>query len=185
MLLVLPEQAEVSSRQLGGVRSPDMSFIYSADDIYRWAGAYGADGRAAYVRVRWSFDLAWPIVYGFFLATAISWVGQRAYRAESWVNRLNLLPIAAVLLDYTENVLTSIVMLRYPNEAIVAATLASPFTVVKWLSVSGSFIVLLAGLLAWILRLQRGAGPPDDQPRSASEVLAGVQQAHRPDKSRR
>lgn len=162
MLLVLPAQAEVSSRQLAGVSSPDMSFIYSADDIYGWAEAYGADGREAYVRVRWSFDLAWPIVYGFFLVTAISWAGRRAYRTDSWANLLNLVPIAAVLLDYTENVLTSIVMLRYPNETLVAAALASPVTVVKWLSASGSFAALLAGVLVWIWRLLRSAGLPED-----------------------
>jgi hypothetical protein len=161
MVLVLPEQAAVSSRQSAGAGSPDMSFIYSADDIYGWADAYGAAGRAAYVRVRWSFDLAWPIVYGFFLVTAISWVGRRAYRAESRANLLNLVPVAAVLLDYTENVLTTMVMLRYPNEATVAATLASPVTVVKWLCVGGGFIALLAGVLAWIWRLLRRAGSSD------------------------
>jgi len=153
MLFVLPAQAEVSSRQLAGVDSPDMSFIYSADDIYGWAEAYGADGRDAYVRARWSFDLVWPLAYGFFLITAISWVGPRAYRSESWANRLNLIPIAAVLFDYTENVLTSIVMLRYPNETIVAATLASPVTIVKWLFVGGGFVVLLLGVLAWTWRV--------------------------------
>jgi hypothetical protein len=160
MLLVLPAQAEVASRQFPGVSSPDTSFIYSADDIYGWAEAYGADGREAYVRMRWSFDLAWPFVYGLFLVTAISWVGRRAYRTDSRANLLNLLPIAAVLLDYAENVLTSTVMLRYPNESMVAAALASPVTVMKWLGVGGSFAVLLAGVLTWIWRSLRSAGPP-------------------------
>ena len=158
ILFVLPAQAEVSSRQVSGVGSPDMSFIYSADDINEWAEAYGAEGRAAYVRVRWSFDLAWPLVYGFFLVTAISWVGRRAYRTGSRARLLNLVPVAALLLDYTENVLTSIVMLRYPNETIVAATLASPVTAVKWLCVGGSFVVLAVSVLVWIWRLLRGAG---------------------------
>ncbi len=184
MIFVLPAQAEVSSRQLAGAGSPDMSLIYSADDIHGWAEAYGADGREAYLRVRWSFDLAWPIVYGLFLVTAVSWVGRRAYRAESWANLLNLVPIAAVLLDYTENVLTSMVMLRYPNESVVAATLASPVTAVKWLCVGGSFIALLAGVLAWIWRLLRGTGSPDGQLRSSGEVNASAQQALGPDKTR-
>ena len=170
ILLVLPAQADVSSRQLAGARSPDMSFIYSADDIYGWAEEYGADGREAYVRVRWSFDLAWPIVYGFFLVTAISWVGRRAYRTESWANLLNLVPIAAVLLDYTENALTSIVMLRYPAETTVAAALASPVTALKWLCVGGSFIALIAGVLAWILRVLRSEGSSDDEVQPSDEA---------------
>ncbi|MDO8964757.1 MAG: hypothetical protein Q7W30_09735 [Coriobacteriia bacterium] len=158
MLLALPAQAWSSRRELAGAGSPDMSFIYSATDIYTWAEAYGAAGRDAYLRARWSFDLVWPIVYGFFLVTAISWVGRRAYRTGSRAHLLNLVPIAGVLFDYTENVLTSIVMLRYPSEALVAATLASPVTVVKWLCVGGGFIALLAGGLAWGWRLLRGRG---------------------------
>jgi hypothetical protein len=158
MLLVLPAQSEVSRRDLSGAASPDMSLIYSASDIHTWAEAYGAAGRDAYLRARWSFDLVWPIVYGFFLVTSISWVGRRAYRPGSRARLLNLVPIAGVLFDYTENVLASIVMLRYPNEALVAATLASPVTVVKWLCVGGSFIALLAGVLVWGRRLLRGEG---------------------------
>lgn len=159
MVLVLPAQAEISRTHSSGAGSPDASFIYSADDIYGWAGAYGADGREAYVRTRWSFDLVWPLVYGFFLVTAISWVSRRAYLAESRANLLNLVPIAAVLLDYSENALTSIVMLRYPSETAIVASLASPVTVVKWLGVGGSFTILLAGLLAWTWRLLHGRAP--------------------------
>ena len=59
--------------------SPDQSFFYSTGDLYRMADAFGAAGRAAYVRARWTFDVVWPLVYTFFLATAISWLGKRAF----------------------------------------------------------------------------------------------------------
>lgn len=163
MLLALPAQSEISSRDLAGVSTPDMSFVYSAEDLFGWAEAYGAEGREAYVRARWSFDLVWPVVYGFFLVTAISWVGRRAYRAESRANLMNLLPVAAVLLDYTENVLASVVVLRYPNESLVAATLASPVTIAKWLCIGGSFVALFVGLVAWIWRSLQNPRVPDGQ----------------------
>jgi hypothetical protein len=153
MALVLPAQAGVSSRELPDVGSPDMSFIYSADDAYGWAGAYGPEGRAAYVQARWSFDLAWPVVYGFFLVTSISWVSHRAYRPESRAHLLNLVPLAAVALDYSENILATVVMLRYPQQAMIAGTLMSPVTVVKWLCVGGSFVALFAAMLVWAWRL--------------------------------
>lgn len=74
----------------------------------------------AYIRARWTFDLVWPIVYGFFLVTA------------------------------------SIVMLQYPNETLIAASLASPATVAKWVCVGGSFVSLFVGILVWIWRFLRG-----------------------------
>ncbi len=155
MVFALPAQSAVTSQELGDVGSPDMSFVYSANDISGWAEAYGASGREAYVRARWTFDLVWPLAYGFFLVTAISWVGRRAYPADSWARLLNVVPLLGVLFDYTENILTSWVMLRYPAEAVVAATLASPVTVVKWIFVNGSFVVLLAGLVVWLWRSLR------------------------------
>jgi hypothetical protein len=69
---------------------------------------------------------------------------------------LNLVPVAGVLFDYTENVLASVVMLRYPAESWIAATLASPATAIKWVFVGGSFVVLLANLIALSYRRLRG-----------------------------
>lgn len=157
LVFVLPAQAELSARSSSGAGSPDQSFAYTAQDLYGWAQAYGEEGRSAYVRARWSFDLVWPLVYGAFLVTAISWVGRRAYREDSPARLSNLIPVTAVLLDYAENSLTSVVMLRYPDEATVAASLASPVTVAKWLVLGAGFVVLLAGLLVWVWRLVRRA----------------------------
>jgi len=67
--LVLPGQAAAAEKASGGAGSPDTSFLYTPDDLLRQAEAYGAQGRAAYVRARWTFDLAFPLVYGFFLVT--------------------------------------------------------------------------------------------------------------------
>lgn len=155
-VFVLPRQAAVSSQHLAEAGSPDMSFIYSAKQMYGWAEAYGEDGREGYVEARWTFDLVWPLTYGFFLVTAISWVGRRAYRTDSHASLLNLIPVAAVLLDYTENVLASIVMLRYPRESVLAAGLASPVTVLKWIVLVCGFVTLLVGVLVWIWRSLRG-----------------------------
>ncbi|MBN2405487.1 MAG: hypothetical protein JXE06_07900 [Coriobacteriia bacterium] len=156
IVVVLPAQAEVSEQELSGLGSPDTSLFYSADDIYDWAEAYGVDGRDAYVRARWTFDLAWPVAYGLFLVTAIGWTGKFVYPVGSRGRLLNLVPLVAVLLDYTENVLTSMVILAYPRESIVAATLVPSVSAVKWAFVTGSFFALLGGLLALSWNRVRG-----------------------------
>ena len=75
--LVLPRQASSAASTAGDAGSPDMSFFYSPRDLYGMAEAYGSQGRVDYVRARFTFDLIWPLVYTFFLATAISWVNRR------------------------------------------------------------------------------------------------------------
>ena len=72
--LILPGQAANAESDTGSAESPDTSFYYSAGDLYRMAEVYGEQGRQAYVRARFTFDVIWPLVYTIFLSTAISWI---------------------------------------------------------------------------------------------------------------
>lgn len=144
--LVLPGQAAGSAERTGGARQPDTSLFYTPADLYDMAEAFGPDGRQAYIQARATFDVAWPVVYGLFLVTAISWLAGRAFpltgRAASG-RRLNLAPLLGVGFDYLENLATSLVMARYPAPTPVIDLLAGPFTLVKWIFVGGSFVVLV------------------------------------------
>jgi len=149
--VVLPRQSASAEAGAGGVGSPDTSLYYSRDELYRMAEAYGAQGRAAYVRARLTFDVIWPIVYTVFLSTAISWLYARGFEPGSPWRRANLAPVSGALFDYLENLSTSLVMLRYPDRTPVVDTLAPIFTLVKWIFVGGSFALLFIGLAvgAW------------------------------------
>jgi hypothetical protein len=147
LVLVLPRQAAVAERESQGAGSPDTSFVYTTADLYRMAEAYGRQGRAAYVRARFTFDLIWPLVYTLFLATGMSWVYSRAFAPGSPWRRANLAPLLGALFDYLENLSASLVMVRYPNPTPVIDRLAPLFTVLKWTFVAGSFALLLIGLV--------------------------------------
>ena len=148
--LVLPGQAARAETYTRNAGSPDMSFYYSADDLYQMAELYGKQGRAAYVRTRFTFDLIFPLVYTMFLGTAISWVSVKAFRPDSQWQRTNLVPVLGALFDYLENLSTSLVMVRYPNHTSVVDVLAPVFSLVKWALVSGSFVLLLAGAVVGV-----------------------------------
>ena len=148
--LVLPGQAARAEMDTGNAGSPDMSFYYSADDLYRMAEAYGKQGREAYVRTRFTFDVIWPLVYTMFLSTAISWVYIKAFTPDSRWQRANLAPVLGALFDYLENLSTSLVMLRYPDQTAVVDILAPVFTSVKWVFVNGSFVLLFTGIVVGV-----------------------------------
>lgn len=157
-LLVLPGQAASARTSGGEAGSPDMSFYYSSSELYRMAEAYGEQGRQAYLRARWTFDLVWPLVYTLFLSTSLSWLLGRALPGSSGWRILNLFPVAGMLFDYLENSATSLVMLRYPDPVPVAAGLAPFFTALKWVFVGGSFVLLAIGLVGALWRGWRGRG---------------------------
>ena len=150
--LVLPQQATRAQQETGSADSPDTSFFYSPDDLYRIAESYGEQGRRAYVRARFTFDLVWPLVYTLFLATAISWVFGRTFAPASLWQRANLAPLLGALLDYLENLSTSLVMLRYPDQTSVVDALAPVFTALKWSVLGASFLLLLGGIVVMVWR---------------------------------
>lgn len=150
--LVLPQQAARFEAVAGDGPSPDQSFIYTPADLYRMAETYGPEGRVAYVRARWTFDVVWPLVYTFFLVTAISWLGKRAFPPGSRARLLNLVPVLGLLFDYLENICASIVMARYPAQTPIVDLLTTVFTPIKWVFVVGSFVVLVVVAVAAIAR---------------------------------
>ena len=153
--LVLPAQASRTQAYTETAGSPDMSFYYTADDLYQMAEAYGENGREAYVSARFTFDLIWPMVYMIFLCTGISWVYGKAFAPGSAWQLANLVPILGMLLDYLENIATSIVMMRYPIPTPVVDSLAAVLTMGKWVCVGGSFALLIAGVGVGVWRLVR------------------------------
>ena len=144
--LVLPRQSAASDSQTDEAGSPDLSLFYSAGDLYQMAESYGEAGRVEYVRVRYTFDVIWPLVYTLFLSTSISWLYGRFMPPSNAWRVVNLAPILAMLLDFLENISTSIVMYRYPQPTSLIAVLAPFFTLYKWLLVAASFVFLVAGI---------------------------------------
>ena len=112
MIFILPGQSQKAEAYSGGVGTPDTSFFYTPTDLYDMADAYKPEGRAAYIRARFTFDLIFPLAYLFFLSATVSWSLARAVPEGSRWRLLNLFPLTGSLFDYLENVSASIVMGR-------------------------------------------------------------------------
>ena len=153
--LVLPQQSALAGVHSGGADTPDTSLYYTADDLYQMAGTYGEVGRKAYIRARFTFDLLWPLVYLLFLVTSISWIYARFDPAHRWFRKVNLLPLAGALFDYLENISTSLVMWRYPERTVLVDALAPIFTMLKWVFIGASFLLLVVGFVLGFWRALR------------------------------
>ncbi len=166
--LVLPGQSALAEETSGGAGSPDTNFFYTSADLYRMAESYGETGRAAYIRARFTFDLVFPLVYTAFLATAISWLFRRGFPPGSRWQLANLTPVLGAIFDYLENISAALVMGRYPALTPVVDALAPLFSIIKWIFVIGSFVLLVIGLAAAILRwLKYGSGKTGQNPQSS------------------
>lgn len=153
--LVLPPQAARAREYTGEAGSPDSSFWYTPDQLMGWAAAYGAEGRSAYVTARLTFDVVWPLVYTAMLVLVLGWLLGKATSPGSTARLALLLPLAALLFDYAENVSAAVVMARYPETTPVLAWLAPLFTAGKWTTLSLAFLAVPVAAVAALLARRR------------------------------
>jgi hypothetical protein len=137
---VLPSEA-ARSFEVGLVESIDTSFFYSATRLYQIIASYSYEVRLLYIYQRFTFDLVWPIVYGFFIISS-TWYLIKDSRIP-FKNEIKYLPIIAVGFDFLENILVSLLMYLYPIQINLLGWIASIFTSLKWISLSASFILII------------------------------------------
>lgn len=159
LMLILPNEAAKTAVYTPVGASFDTSFFYTPSEVYSKAAAYSAEGRAAYIHARWTFDLVFPLAYGFFCLTAIAFGGSKLKINKKVLQVLILLPILAVFFDLAENTMVSLVMANYPTEYVFLAFAAAISTLCKWICVMSAFSLALvlpafAGIF-WLIRKNR------------------------------
>jgi len=150
VVFVLPAASAYSEHKGGTTRSPDTSFFYTADDLYNMADAYGNQGRNAYLLMRFTFDLAWPIVYLFFMLAVL--VNLLRGFDEKLCNLLYV-PVIGTLFDYLENIFAAITIGRFPKKTPIIADLTPIFTMIKWVMLGLAFILMVIFLIIKIIKL--------------------------------
>ena len=154
LVVVLPAEADRTLEAAGTSETPDTSYLYTAEDLERLAREYGEEGRSHYIRSRFTFDVAWPLVYGFFLQSSLLLASRRTV-LRRLPSPVVLLPILVVAFDLLENTSASIVMARYPDPTPIVAQAAPVFTFMKWNLLVASFALVAIGALAGLIDLVR------------------------------
>jgi hypothetical protein len=95
------------------------------------------------------------LAYVFFLGATISWLLNNNLATESRWRQLNLFPVLGGIFDLLENTSTSLVMIGYPERRLLIAQMAAIFTLVKWIFVGGSFVILMVIMGIWVVRKLR------------------------------
>ena len=111
------------------------------------AQSYGEDGRSAYILMRFTFDLVFPIAYLCFLAFSATMLLKNLPQ-DSKLRILNILPFFAAFFDFLENTLAAVFMGAYPQSSNAVAQILPYASALKWVFVFASFggVVALAAV---------------------------------------
>ena len=156
----LPSQGKAADVYTNGFPAPDTTFTYyTAADLQTWFAGYGATGRADYVQARYTFDLAWPLVYTFFLVAVLSWLRPKVTGQTSRWRMLNALPLLVLACDYIENIMGGILANSFPASNPLLANTMAFFTLTKWVFITVAFVaVAVTGILALVKRFSKDKG---------------------------
>lgn len=119
----------------------DAETFYTAEQAYVRLASFGEQGRQTYQLVHLG-DMVYPAVLGAFMAITLSLLLRRITPQNSAWRKLNLLPIANMLMDYLENVLLMVVVALFPAHTDALAGAAGVVTLAKSLFGMLSFIAL-------------------------------------------
>jgi len=141
-------------RELAGKNVPtvDSMFAHTPAQVYAVISDYGEQGRQHHALTELTADLLYPILYSLLLGLLVTLIFRRAFASISFMQKLWLLPFVAAVTDYGENATVVTLLLPYPQKLTGVAWAGSLFTTAKWVLVGVSFILIVVGLIALLIK---------------------------------
>lgn len=126
----------------------DTLFGFSPDQASYLLFQYGETGRKGYILTVAVADSLYPLVYGGLLVLMLSWLLKTTGFEKTPLQKLNLLPLSAMVFDFLENAGIIAMLIRFPGEINALAGYTSLVGMAKWILVTLS-IVFTIGWAVW------------------------------------
>ena len=151
MGVLLPGAQTTLESASNGTGPIDLQFFYTPEKVYGMIDSYGAEARAAYRVTELTTDIIYPIVYTLAYSMLITWLFQRGFAKDSFMQKLNVMPFGAWLFDLLENIGIVTMLSIFPSQPAALAWITTVFTSVKWFFAFASIALVLVGVVAAII----------------------------------
>jgi hypothetical protein len=142
----LPMQKTSTEKYTEHAGSIGLSFFPKPETVYAWAEEYGPEGRRAFIRTWMTYDVMWPLAFTTLYLVCIGMTLRYVHGPKAV--RLGALPLLTLAMDYLENTLAIVIMIRYPARTDLAAWSLAGANALKWISMYAMSALLVYGLVA-------------------------------------
>lgn len=120
---------------------------YSFAEAVLLLDSLGPEGRDAYLFPQLALDFVYPGLFAVCYSLMLTWVFAKRFPSGSRIFYLAILPVFAGLFDYVENLLIIRMIMKFPDISEGSAAAASIATVLKSAFSTGTFFLLILGVV--------------------------------------
>lgn len=124
-----------------------MPMGYDSEYINSLLGALGKEGRQAYLYKQLPVDMIYPLLFGVSYGLLIGYFLKKLDKLNSPLFYFCLLPVIAGIADYLENFGIITMLNSYPEMSQIVMGATSVFSIIKSMTTTVHFTVLLVILL--------------------------------------
>ena len=140
-----------------GMRLFDMSpGGYSQSYSESLLAAIGPEGRDTYRHLQLPIDFIYPGLFAVTYTMMLAWLFKKSFDADSKIFLLALVPAAAGLFDYLENIGIMVILHSYPAVDPGAVLVSSMFSVLKSILTAVFYILLCYGFIVLFIKRKYG-----------------------------
>lgn len=145
LLVTIPNTMEFAN----GMRLLDMMPSgYDMNYVHDLFGALGEMGRKTYLTNQLPLDMIYPGLFGITYCLLLGFFLRKLNKLNTPFTFLCLLPVIAGIADYVENFGIIIMLNSYPDLTEFAVKMTNSFSILKSVSTSVFFVVLVIVLLS-------------------------------------
>lgn len=139
-------------------QAPTMKLLDMSPTGYSYAYAkklldsIGPEGRQAYLTRQLPMDFIYPGLFALTYSLMLIWLFFKRFERQAKIYWLALLPIIAGAFDYSENIAIILMLQYYPVINPDLVQVSSLLTIVKSSASMASFLLLLYGIGALLIR---------------------------------
>ncbi len=129
-----------------------MPMGYSADYAKRLFDELGVVGRNYYLFRQIPLDMIYPFLFAVTYSLLLTYLFKKSFDSESKLQFLSIIPLFGGFFDYLENIGIIIMLFSYPKFSAILASVTNLFSILKSISTTLFFVLLVIGIVAFIIK---------------------------------
>ena len=154
-MAVIPPVIANFGAMSNGVGIVDLLYSYTPEELYSHIASFDVQGRQLYMLHELTLDILYPMISALLFSLAIAYLLKRTLPATHPMQCLALVPLAAMLVDYLENICIVLTLASYPERLSSLAQIANVFTVSKWALAYAELLLIVGSLIGFLFQKVR------------------------------